>query len=305
MQLKGEGYEVLREEVRHHLKSRQLPDKKEYTVKDVDSYITAMRDLQDKQLVLDTRQTDATFDSKEDKPIGIAAWGDWHIGGVGVDYEQLEKDGEIISSTDGLYWAGMGDYKDNYQTFGHAGAQYEQIIQPGMQDKVVERTVEKYGENNILFIKGCHDDWDNRNSNKDFISTLCKKTGSFNLWHGGNLTVNVGSQSYLFRLRHKFPFESGLNVENSMRRMFDIKGEFDVAGSAHLHNPFFIQRQLGGRERILFRSGSYKYLDEHGQKIAGYKGIVGIPVVILWPDKHDMAVMYLDKAVEYLKSARG
>jgi hypothetical protein len=303
-QLRAAGFTMSREATRHYIKGKRMPDKKEYTDADVDEYITAMLQLQKKQMALDTRQTSATYESGESKPIGIAAWGDWHVGGIGVDYGHLEADGEKIASTDGLYWGGMGDYKDNYQTGIHPGAEKEQIIRPGMQDKIVERYFDRYGDNNIWIIKGCHDDWDYKNSDKDFVSALCNKTGAFNLWHGGTVTVKVGVQQYIFRVRHKFPFESGLNIENSMRRMWDMKGEFDVAGSAHLHTPYRMQRPLGGKNRVLFRSGSYKIFDEYGQKLAGYEGMMGIPVVILWPDTHKMEALYLDEAITMLKALR-
>ena len=89
-----------------------------------------MIELQEKQERLDTKQVKATVEIDDTKPIAIALWGDWHIGAKGVDYKRLDKDTETISTTDGLYWVGMGDYKDNYQSYGHVGAQYEQIMQP-------------------------------------------------------------------------------------------------------------------------------------------------------------------------------
>ena len=82
---------------------------------------------------------------------------------------------------------------------------------------------------------------------KDFISTMCAiNTQSINLWHGGDLFIELCDQRYHFKLRHKYKFESSLNVENSMRRIMEIQGPCDVAGSAHLHNPFYMERHLMG-----------------------------------------------------------
>lgn len=298
--------EVTRRDVRDLFKSGciEFKDKREYTDDDVDAYMDAIRDMQKKREKIDTKQVSATIKLNETKPIGIAFWGDWHEGSVGIDYEALDEDTALITSTDGLYWGGTGDYKDNYLTGGHAGAQYEQIIQPGMQDKAVERRMQIASHNNLWLVRGCHDDWDKKMGDKDFIESLCKITGGVNLWHGGTVFIEIGDQRYTIKVRHKFPFESGLNVENSMRRMYDMQGEFDIAVSAHLHFPFKMSRPLGGKVRILGKSGGYKKWDEHGQKIAGYKAMQGIPTVILWPDEKRMEIMYLPEALIMLKALR-
>lgn len=304
--LKSEGYDVTRAQVRGFFKNPSIEflDKREPTDEDVDAYIATIKELQKKREKLDTKQVSATIKLKDDKPIGIAFWGDWHEGAVGIDYDGLDEDTEIIANTDGLYWGGMGDYKDNYTTYTHAGAQYEQIVQPGIQDKIVERRMQKVAHNNLWLIRGCHDDWDKKTSDKDFIESLCQTTGGVNLWHGGDVFIELGNQRYHIKARHKYPFESGLNVENSMRRIFDQQGEYDIAMSAHRHNPFFMVRTLGGSERILGRSGSYKKWDEYSQKLAGYKGVRNVPVVILWPNEKRMHVSYLHNAIIMLDALR-
>lgn len=173
-----------------------------------------------------------------------------------------------------------------------------------MQDKVVERRMKKTAGNNIALVRGCHDDWDKKTGDKDFIEHLCGITGAVNLWHGGDIYIEVGTQTYHIKVRHKFKFESGLNVENSMRRMYDMQGEFDIAISAHLHFPFFMTRPLGREQRILGKSGSYKKWDEFGQKLAGYKANRGIPTVLLWPNERRMHVSYIDDAISFLKALR-
>jgi hypothetical protein len=124
------------------------------------------------------------------------------------------------------------------------------------------------------------------------------------LWHGGDLFVIVGSQKYHFKLRHKYKFESSLNVENSMRRIMEMQGECDVAGAAHLHNPYYMERHFMGEFRVMCRSGSYKIWDEFGQKLAGYKGKPGIPTMILFPDRRHIIPLMLDDAIRVLKALR-
>ena len=306
-----EGYDVNYNTMRkflnpnNHIKGKIVyKDKKEPTEQDVEAFIKAMHDIQKKIQKLDTKQTKASFEIDDDKPVCIAWWGDWHEGSLGTDYEQLDKDTEIIANTDGLYWIGGGDYKDNYLTHGHAGAQYEQIIQPGMQDLAVKHRMRKVAHNCIALVRGCHDDWDKKDGDKDFISTLCEEVNALNLWHGGDLYIKIGNQEYHWKVRHKYKYESSLNVENSMRRIMEVQGPCDVACVAHLHNPYCQQRHLMGEQRVFMRTGSYKIWDEHGQKNAGYKGKVGIPCVILFPDEKEMIPLYLPQAIKLLKVLR-
>lgn len=287
-------------------RSIEYEDLKTYTDEDIDGFIAAMIDLQEKKDRLNTRQVQATVRLHDNKPIGVAYWGDWHIGAAGVDYKLFESDLQKIRDTDGLYFIGAGDYVDNYLTGVHPGAQFEQIIQPGMQNLAVKRYMEQVGEKCLALIRGCHDDWHKKLSDVDFLEHLCHETGSINLWHGGELTIKVGDQSYLWRCRHKYKYQSSLNLENAMRRINELQGPCDVAAEAHLHNGYVMKRNLMGQYRIMLRCGTYKVWDEYGQKLAGYQGMPAVPVVIMFPDKHlMMEELLLDNAIEILKNLRG
>lgn len=303
----GINYKQVNHAINRSRKKRKIKyeDKKEYTDSDVDDFISAMISLQEKQERINTRQVKATIRLNEDKPVGVAYWGDWHIGGVGVDYKLFEKDLRKIRDTEGLYFIGAGDYKDNYITGVHPGSQFEQIIQPGMQDLAVKRYMEQVGDKCLALVRGCHDDFDKKNVDRDFIETLCDITNSVNLWHGGEVTIKVGNESYLWRCRHKYKYQSSLNLENAMRRINEVQGPCDVAAEAHLHNGYIMKRHLMGDYRIMLRCGAYKIWDEYGQKLAGYKGKPAIPVVIMFPNKHTMIdELFLDDAIEILNGLR-
>lgn len=302
----GRNERSLRRWVKRNINNIQYDDKREYGEEDIDEFYNAMMRLQEAQSKLSTRQVKATITIPDDKPIGIAWWGDWHEGAVGTDYALLEADSHKIKDTRGLYWIGAGDYKDNYITGTHAGANFEQVIQPGMQDLAVKRRVEMMGDNCLAMVRGCHDDWDKKQGDKDFIDRLCEITDAVNLWHGGDLFINLGGQRYHWKCRHKYPFKSSLNVGNAMRRIMEMQGPCDVAAEAHLHNPFCIEQHLMGDYRYFIRSGSYKVWDEHGQKLAGYKGKPGVPVIVMYPNEHKLiGFRDLAKGIDFLKYARG
>src|SRR5690554_5321350 len=114
----GLSYEQIRErlglrttkQVNHALlrarKNRTIEyeDKRSYTDADVDAFIAAMINLQEKKERLNTRQVQASVRLNDDKPVGIAYWGDWHIGAAGVDYKLFEEDLAKIRDTEGLYF---------------------------------------------------------------------------------------------------------------------------------------------------------------------------------------------------------
>ena len=283
----------------------EYEDKKEYADADVSDYITAMIDLQTRRERIDTKQVKASIRLNEDKPIGVAYWGDWHLGAAGVNYQAFDEDARKIRDTEGLYFIGAGDYKDNYITGTHPGAQFEQIIQPGMQDLTVKHYMAQVAEKCLALIRGCHDDWNKKATDTDFIENLCYVTNSVNLWHGGELSIKIGGESYFWRCRHKYKYQSSLNLENAMRRIMEIQGPCDVAAEAHLHNGYVMKRHMMGEYRVMLRSGTYKIWDEYGQKLAGYKGKPSVPVVIMFPDRHTMLEeLFLDDAIEILKGLR-
>lgn len=254
---------------------------------------------------IDTKQTEVTVRIDDDKAVAIALTSDWHIGCIGTDYQRLEEDLKLIKDTEGLYVVGLGDYKDNYIRNSPPGGQFRQIINPAMQDTLVFYYMSMVQGKVLALVRGCHDNWDYRNSGKDFIEALCEEVNAANLWHGGALKIKLGNQEYLFRLRHKYKYQSSLNLENAMRRLIEFQGPADVAAEAHLHNPYVMTRRIGEKETILIRTGSYKVFDDYAQQLGGFKGIIGVPVVILWPDRHKLlAIPDLETGAQILTDIR-
>lgn len=277
---------VLRVSSRYKTRGKvTFEDKREPVTTDVDAYYAALKATNAAVMKLEKKQTKTSITINDDKPIGIAFWGDWHIGDKGIDYDQLDADEELIKQTDGLYVIGMGDYKGNASALVHQAATQDSVATTDMQDLVVQRKFENTAEKHIVTIRGCHDDWDKRNANKDFIQALCDITGAVNLWHGGIVNLTVGNVEYRIGARHKYKFESSLNTTNTQRSFVNDYGPCDIVAFAHKHFYDLQQIKRMGMDMTYFRSGSYKRYDEFGQKLAGYEGIYGVPVAILFPDK--------------------
>jgi len=77
---------------------------------DIDDLIQTTIALQRSIENLSTKQTKLSLEIKDNKPIGILFWGDWHLGSKGTDHLQWKHDVETISNLDNVYYIGMGDY---------------------------------------------------------------------------------------------------------------------------------------------------------------------------------------------------
>ena len=258
---------------------------------DTEEYYKLLKQVDQTSCKVDLKQLAAEV-TLPDKVVGIVFTGDWHVGAHGVDYETLDRDLALIKDTENVFAIGMGDYKDNQNPRVHPSGVFENIASPSKQDELVHHLISGVGKDKwIALIRGCHDDWDKKMSDKDFIQDLCDSVGCVNLWHGGCLKLNVGSQTYTIFARHKYKYDSSLNTTNSQRNLVNNFGAFDVVALAHKHFPDLQVTHRMEQEVVYLRSGTYKHHDEFGQKIGGYKGIYGIPMAILFPNSHEKLVV--------------
>lgn len=282
------------EKIRRHLRNHEqyktkgkivFENKKEPSEADISAFYEAMKNQNNAIMNLETKQNKASIRLDVDKPILLTFWGDWHLGSKGVDYKQHDEDEELINATEGLYCIGMGDYKDNGNGFVIPQSPQENTMSTDMQDKIVEMKFRHTADKWLAIIRGCHDDWDKRNANKDFVQNLCDITNSVNLWHGGIINLTVGDIEYRIGARHKYKNESGLNTTNTQRNFVNEFGQCDIVGVAHKHFCEVSHLSRMGEETVYLRSGTYKQYDEYGQKLAGYEGAYGVPGCILYPDE--------------------
>lgn len=254
----------------------------------IDDLFDAMENLVAAKEAFNTKQTELTVTIDADKPIGVCGWSDWHLGDDGTDYPQFRRDVDIFTGTPGLYYIGLGDYINGVIEGRPKGSQFEEVVRPGLQDVLAFAIAEKTKNAAIALVRGCHDDFLKQSSDRDFVDAMSKKADCANMWHGGLISIDVGGALYEVRARHKYPFNSKLNPTNSQRRQIDMEGPCDIVMHGHLHYPDFYHGDKAGREIVLMRAGSYKHVDEFGQKIAGYKGLYGAPMVILYPKSKKM-----------------
>jgi hypothetical protein len=253
---------------------------------------------------LSTKQTKLSLDIKDNKPIAIGFWGDWHLGAKGTDHLQWRKDVDIISQLDGFYYIGMGDYC-NLALDTHKGESFDEILNPSQQLQLANYGFNKTKKQALGLIRGCHPDRLQNNTDTDIIEEFSKVADCANLYHGAEITLNVGDIKYTLRVRHKAPGESPINTTAAQRKQIETFGEANIVALAHLHYPDVEQRIFQGNDVAFIRSGTYKIFDEFGQKLNGYKGTYGIPIVILYPrEKRFVAIKDFDMAIKFLVNER-
>lgn len=275
------------------------------TEEDMESYLEKLIELQSIKQKMDRKQLEASIEINDEKPIGIAVTGDWHLGHEGVDYKQFIKDIDLICNTEGLYSLGAGDYKDNYVYGSPGSGGFEAIANPGYQDNLALHFMKKLKNSMLAIVRGCHDDWDYKTSSRDFTDECAKLAECINLWHGGIIHIKLGNVIYKINLRHKYKYNSNLNPTNTHKRMADMMGFSDIFIQGHLHHSNLEVLKKQAEDMYFIRSGSYKVLEEFGQKIGGYKGEISVPVLILFPDKKKILVFkYLEDGIEALNHYR-
>ncbi len=266
---------------------------------DDDEFLDQIRDMAH---VLRSRRTSTEYHEvvfpDDGGPIAIAFTGDWHVGNLGTDYEALYHDLDLLSQP-GVYYVGMGDYWDNYKVGSKAGAGiYDSVVaSPKEQERAAFRLLQRLPNRWLALTRGCHLDWEVVHNGTDPTDRLVEGLGKnvlgqsvANLGYGGVLKLFVGSETYTGLVRHKYGAGSQ-NSTNAQRRAsaeYPISNLWDFVTLAHLHFNDLHEPTAAGREQVWLRSGAYKVLDEYGQRIGGYEGSPGIPLLILWPDRHLM-----------------
>ena len=286
---------------------RELPEDNETLLSEVASLA--------ERLLQERGEYKASFNlSEETRPIGLAFTGDWHVGGIGVDYRRLYSDVQALASfPSGLYIFGMGDYGDNYKaSAGRASAGlYDAVLpNPDDQQRVWEALLSKLGPKLLGLTLGCHLDWDFYRSGHDPLAGVCEKLNVSNFGHGAAVSVTVGTQKYSGLIRHRLPGESALSTTNPQRRAtneYPTSDPFDFIALGHRHFNDLQVRSVSGQQRVWLRSGSYKVWDRYAQSLGGYVGEPGVPVLILYPQTRKMLAFWgghLTEALEYLRRLR-
>ena len=232
--------------------------------------------------------------SDEDRPIAIAELADMHIGGIGVDYEAIERDTEIIAGTDGMYCTIGGDTVDNFLESFFLSAMATQVITASVQWRLLEKHLSTIQDKVLYARVGNHEAWTAKVSQIDKFGELMCKYQILNVEHIGVADIFVGQQKYVVEASHKFWGNSRLNELHSAMRLLDygIADNVDVAVVEHRHTPAAGWQHRRGKRRFFIRTGSYKIYDSYAAEHGFWGAEVAPACLIYWPDKHQIVILH-------------
>jgi hypothetical protein len=256
---------------------------------------------------------------EKDEPYGIFFMGDLHIGDIGTDHSALLRDIDLIRKTENLYGTLGGDYINNFIK-PNKKIKNTETVPIEMAWSLFEDVLVKLENSLLMVLTGNHDDWTDQLAEIDKVGNILKNIGVPYGKHGANLHLHFpDGQTYKIRLRHKFRFESSLNILSAVKQMYRFDEPFDIGVLHHLHTPSFEMWLQEGKPCWAVRPGTYKIEDDYAYR-EGYTGsgigmssVFGqknscfytVPMAILYPGERRIHMSpTIHDGVEYLSYAR-
>lgn len=279
---------------------------------DVDAFLIEAPRQVERQDRFDPVLTQDTFTFEGDKPIGIAFISCLHLGGRYTAYEEFRKVYEQILDIPRLYFLSLGDDLEGFTGyFKDKSAIQDQIIDVRHQRKILERILEPLVVQNKLlagFGSQHNDKWVQSNTGENPIKEMYMQTFGIPYYDGiAYIELKVGQQIYYVALGHEFPGASQWNPVQAQKRaskfrfpMADVVCQGDKHQTAYsLETSFTDEYLMGNRPSpyvLLVQSGTAKTGPDKYTVKNWPLGNFGWPIIIFYPNKHDMAIdMDLDR----------
>ena len=277
------------------------------STEDLENLWLSMEKTAEEWAKTEQREADVSVTIADERPIGICFISDVHIGHRGCMTKRFRQDLDTVANTPGLWLVTGGDMKHNAKVTRAktgAGAYECTMPDPQKQDELLRMCLEPVKAKIIAMITGNHDSWDEDQSGISSHDNLCRDLKTNNLGHGGVVRIKVGTETYVSVMRHKFMGQRG---HIKLLTNYQLADPIDFAIIGHHHTNDLLMQEFKAQTGIALRSGTY--LEEDGYaRMLGYKGEYGVPMVILWPNKHVVMPIYgknFDEGVQILKALRG
>ena len=241
--------------------------------------------------VLDLRHADG--------PVAIVYSSDWHLGSLGCDYDQMQRDLDFIMKVPNLGLATVGDLKDNFATFKNVSAVHNQAFPGDLQNLVLEDIAKRLVDENKLWIVT----WDNHSN--EFDERVIGYEAASYIWREGVrkgkvvaldgegfVELHIGDTFYTHMIVHSSRFNSSFHKLHGNKKLYEMRFPAHVIVTGHTHSPDFEQYthyemaedlgyDFGGRS-YLIKTGTYKIKDTYSQRYFGQPS-VGTPTVVYFP----------------------
>lgn len=234
-----------------------------------------------------------------DGPIAMVFSSDWHLGSLGCDYDQMQRDLDFILATPNLGMATVGDLKDNFGSFKSVAAVHGQVFTGDLQNLVLEDIARRLVDAHKLWVIT----WDNHSV--EFDERVIGYEAANYIWREGVrnnrvialegegfLELHIGETFYSHIIVHQSRFSSMWNKLHGNKRIYQMRFPAHVIATGHTHSPDFeqyTQYELGeemgydfGGRSYLVKTGTYKTRDNYSQRYFGQPS-VGTPTVVYFP----------------------
>jgi transposase-like protein len=232
-------------------------------------------------------QDEATVVIETTEPVVEVLTSDWHLGAPGTDYKRFRADLDYFCSAPFLYETVVGDEIDNFIAFKSQKAMLGQIIEPSLQDRLLELVYERLMKAGKII---------GRTHGNHLQGFNERVYGGDDKWYvdapyfpgTGKLWLKVGQETYAHYLNHKFRGHSMYNaVHGAMRAARFEWDPAEILCDGHTHDGLQYARfRDGDRIKYAIKLGTYKTRDTHGQRHYGSGGFYGVVAIVFWPDQH-------------------
>ena len=221
-------------------------------------------------------------------PIGVSFVSDQHIRTSGpVDLERMEGDAVLIRETEGMYGVLGGDGIDNH--IKHHAAMVNGGTSVAEEWRLFEHYMGFFGDKILTVISGNHDDWTVDFSGYNALQRIVDDKKVFFAPDEAVLTIKVGSEPYVLKVRHQYRFKSAFNLIHTVKRLWEQgEDDFDVGVVCHEHEAGLEPFMRHGRQVWGARPGSYQLTSGHSRRYGYGMARPKCPTFILFPDTHEV-----------------
>lgn len=252
---------------------------------------------------LDPIITHDIMDFKTNDPVAVIFPSCMHLGGRFTAYEEFRNIFYRILDMPRIYWGSLGDDIEGFiEQFRDVKAISDQLLPVNRQYEILKAVLKRLDDKNkLLFGVGSQHggDWTLRRTGNNPVKDIYLSFGRPFFDGRGYVKFNVGKQVYNVAFAHQFKGHSIYNPNHAQTRalLFDYPNA-DVVLMGDKHKPSVQQFAIFGDEVeagnrpspmvTLVMSGTAK-TGPDPYTIRGWsKGVLGWPILIFMPDKHEI-----------------
>lgn len=233
------------------IEEKNLPEEEK-----MEEMFNAIREFQSGLKKIDETKQSISFNVEGDF-IAVLFLSDLHLGNVNVNFEYIDKLINFVKNHERAFAVLNGDLIDNWVRLSPAGGEYEQTINPELQQRVINYKLEPIKDKMLAIIKGNHEERSERQGDENPARAMARKFDVAYLGAGGRLNLNFNGFIYKLHIRHRFRYESSFNPCHACGRLIEqLDSEADIVGIGHKHDPAIEVRFKAGKQRSLLRFGA-------------------------------------------------